>query len=111
MTDINYLLEHAGISQDRVDAARDIESIFLSYSVQGRTVHVEVIAPNLAEALLKFSAEEQARVIAVLLNLVPKVGNKAFIVDEHDGGKKRRSARVIRIRSERDEDISLLITR
>lgn len=109
--DVKELMEEAGITQDHLDAARSTESAFLHYLIHGRPVFVEVIAPNLVETLLQLPYDDQAKFMAVILNLVPDVGDQEVIVDDHGDGKKRRGARVIRMKSERDKFINLLITR
>jgi len=109
--DVKELMAEAGINEEQVDAARSTESVFLSYTINGRPVHVEIIAPNLAETLLKLPTSTQASLIAVVLNFVPEVGDHEVLVDDHGNGKKHRGARIIRIRSDSDEEINLLITR
>jgi hypothetical protein len=109
--DVKELMQEAGITEEQVDAARSTESMFLFYQINGRPVHVEIIAPNLAEAMLKLPADKQSNLIAVMLNLVPEVGDHEVLVDDHGSGKKHRGARVIRMRSDREEDINILITR
>lgn len=109
--DVKELMKEAGITEEQVDAARSTESVFLSYLINGRPVHVEIIAPNLVETLLQLPTKDQSNLIAVMLNLVPEVGDHEVIVDDYGNGKKHRGARVIRMRSDRDEDINLLITR
>ncbi len=109
--EVKELMRQAGITEEQVDAARTTESVFLSYQINGRHVHVEIIAPNLAEAMLKLPTCKQSNLIAVTLNLVPEVGDYEVLVDDHGNGKKHRGARVIRMRSDREEDINILITR
>lgn len=109
--DVKELMTAAGVNEDQVDAARSTDSMFLSYVINGRPVHVEIIAPNLAETLLRLPTDTQASMIAVALYFVPEVGDHEVLVDDHGNGKKHRGARIIRIRSDRDEEINLLITR
>jgi hypothetical protein len=109
--DVKELMAEAGVNEELVDAARTTDSVFLSYVINGRPVHVEIIAPNLAETLLKLPTSTQASMIAVALNFVPEVGDHEVLVDDHGNGKKHRGARIIRIRSDSDEEINLLITR
>ena len=109
--DAEVLMKEAGITQEQVDAAHSTESVFLYYFINGRSVHVEIIAPNLVETLLHLPTAEQSKLIAVVLNLVPKVGDCEVITEDHSNGKKPRGARIIRMRGEHEGDISLLITR
>lgn len=108
-TDIKNILRQVGLTSDYIDAATESESIYLAYDI-GTPVTVEIIAPNLADTLLRLDPEDQTEVISVIARLVPEVGDHEVIVDEQ-GGKRQRGARVIRMRSDDEQEVSLLITR
>lgn len=104
------LMEEVGITDEMVDAARSSESIFLSYLINGRWVRLEVIAPNLTEAVLQLPPEFQEKMVAVLVGLVPEIGDSE-VLEDHSDHKKRRGARIIRMKSEAEGEINLLLTR
>ncbi len=104
------LMEEAGITEEMVDAARSSESIFLSYIIKQKWVRLEVIAPNLTEALLQLPPDLQEKMVAALVGLVPEIGDSEVLDDDSDH-KKRRGARVIRMKSEEEGEINLLLTR
>ena len=108
--DIKELLSDADINEEKVGVERS-ESMFLSYTIHGTQIHVELLTPNLSETLLKLPVKDQRNLISVLSYLVPQIGDHFLIVDDHGNGKKHRGARIIRIRSEQEGDINLLITR
>ncbi len=103
-TDITELMKQANIAEHKLG---NIGSAFLSYKINGRWVYVEIIAPNLAEHLLQMSVEQQCDLIAVMLNLVTEVGDHEILTDRG----QNRGARIIRMKSEEDKNINLLITR
>lgn len=107
---VKKLMEEVGITEDVVDAARSSESIFLSYLIEQKWVRLEVIAPNLTEALLQLPPELQEKMVAVLVGLVPEVGDSEVLEDDSDH-KKRRGARIIRMKSAVAGEINLLLTR
>ena len=109
--DVNELMNAAGITQEELDTARSSESVFLHYMITGRPVYVEFIAPNFVETLLQLQPAIQSCLIAAVLDLVPKIGDQEIIIDDHGNGKKHRGARVIRMRSDNEDHIELLITR
>lgn len=114
-TDIKELLEKAEITEDMVEEARSSESMFLSYHLHASDLKVlanlEIIAPNFVEVLLKLEPEDQENLIGAILRLVPEVGDTQVITDNRGSDKKRRGARVTQIKSERNGEIQLLITR
>lgn len=79
--------------------------------VNDQYVNLEIIAPNFAEVLLKLEPEDQENLGLEILNLVPEVGDTEVIVGTYDSDKKRRGARVTQVKSERNGEIQLLITR
>lgn len=103
-------MEEIGITEEVVDAARAGESIFLSYLIEQKWVRLEVIAPNLTEALLQLPPELQEKMVTVLVGLVLEVGDSEVLEDDSDH-KKRRGARIIRMKSEKEGEINLLLTR
>lgn len=110
MTTIQRLMEMSKITEQEMVDARDTEGKFVSHSINGRAVHVEIMAPNIADVLLGLSTANQLKLFTAMLNLVPNVGDQDVITDDR-GDKKSRAARVIRTRCESPEGIGLLITR
>ena len=109
--DLKEAMVSAGISEEQREEARSGESAFLAYMVNGRTVHVELTAPNMTDSLLRLPVELQTRMFAFLVNFVPNVGDHFRLTDGHSGDKKGRGVRIVRILAEKPEDISLLVTR
>lgn len=106
--DIKELLEKAGITEEMVEEARSSETTFLSYTgVNDQYVNLEIVAPNFVEVLLKLGPEDQENLVLAILGLMPEAGDTEVIVDSD---KKRRGARVTQVKSERSEEIQLLIT-
>ncbi len=108
--DLKEVMAATGISEQQREEARSGESVFLAYTVNGRTVHVELTAPNMTDSLLRLPVELQTSLFAFLVNFVPNVGDHFRLTDNH-GDKKGRGVRIIRILAEKPEDISLLVTR
>jgi|GEM_PF-2209435 len=113
--DIKELLEKANITEAMVEEARSGESMFLTYHLHSSDfqglVNLEIIAPNFVEILLKLELEDQEELILAILSLVPEVGDTQVITDNHGRGKKRRGARVTQVKSERNGEVQLFITR
>lgn len=114
--DIKELLEKANITGETVEEARSGESVFLLYtphwaSLPGTPINLEIIAPNFVEVLLKLETEDQENLVLAILSLVPEVGDTQVITDNRGSDKKRRGGRVTQVKSERNGEIQLLITR
>lgn len=114
--DIKELLEKANITEEMVEEARSGESLFLLYapysaSNPGTSINLEIIAPNFVEVLLKLDTEDQENLVLAILSLVPEVGDTQVITDNRGSDKKRRGGRVTQVKSERNGEIQLLITR
>ena len=87
----------------------DSEVRFYAYKVDGQTIHVESTTSNIMDEVTRLPVYGQTKMFAILAGLVPQVGDTELIVD--DEGRKNRSGRVTRLKSEGADTINLLLTR
>ena len=95
---------------DEVEEVRDSgsESQYLQYNV-GYWICVESVASNATDMLLRLSVATQGKFFDAIAKRLPEVGDTLILSDDRDG-KRNRGARIVRIKSIKDE-VNLLMTR
>ena len=110
------LLEKSPLKElkEKMDANRDShsDSRFYSYSIQGGILHLEVTASQTMESITQLEVEDQAKFFQAIAEEVPNPGDYIVIVDDDQRQQnKRRSACVVRLRPDKQDEVRLLITR
>jgi hypothetical protein len=109
--DFKNILADAGISILEREEARSGGSAFVAYMVDDHWIHVEFMAPNMAESILRLPVNTQSKLFSLLVQFVPNVGDQFRLTNTEGDDRKERGARIIRVAPDNPKDVSLFVTR
>jgi len=88
------------------------DSHFYSYNFSdGTQIYLEVTATQTMDSITQLEVEDQKKLLKALMAELPNPGDSIVIVDDTNDRGKRRTAGIVRLRGESENELRLLMTR